>query len=136
MEPQLFSRGNMDIKEAIKFEFCASMEPQLFSRGNVWLVLVLRPSTLTLQWSRSFSAAEITVAVPPVLPLPSASMEPQLFSRGNFSTWSNNSETGLASMEPQLFSRGNLEYCAKTEGTDQASMEPQLFSRGNDVYGK
>jgi len=58
------------------------MEPQLFSRGNMFDGS--NPTFKTeLQWSRSFSAAEIMVRIGMGVSDIRASMEPQLFSRGN-----------------------------------------------------
>jgi len=84
------------------------MEPQLFSRGNHVLTVLLLVGLMQLQWSRSFSAAEIMCHAYCHAHVTQASMEPQLFSRGNLVL----AQMGLdglfgASMEPQLFSRGN-----------------------------
>jgi len=83
MEPQLFSRGNVPKDLQIEWPYGASMEPQLFSRGNVSLhledttdqIASMEPQLFSrgnsghpgahchglnlLQWSRSFSAAEM-----------------------------------------------------------------------------
>ena len=62
MEPQLFSRGNNIGMCQHFFTFFASMEPQLFSRGNESVESTNGVYLAELQWSRSFSAAEITEA--------------------------------------------------------------------------
>jgi len=60
MEPQLFSRGNSEWYSFFwKNSYRASMEPQLFSRGNVSVVQACNRAKRLLQWSRSFSAAEM-----------------------------------------------------------------------------
>jgi len=156
MEPQLFSRGNIRASARVGCEHAASMEPQLFSRGNSHKasnclllsccfngaaafqprkLFLLNSSSVTLnelQWSRSFSAAEISHAgTVTALSMP-ASMEPQLFSRGNLLDAIDPSNppagfNGAAAFQPRK--------CAPISGGahsfHHASMEPQLFSRGN-----
>jgi len=113
-------------------------------------------SILSLQWSRSFSAAEISALIA------EAAAAGELQWSRSFSAAEMTWQTGatmafiVASMEPQLFSRGNLlpdvlgEFCELLQWSrsfsaaeidrnilqphrpqDDASMEPQLFSRGN-----
>ena len=107
------------------------MEPQLFSRGNVYKAHLTYCQICQLQWSRSFSAAEIGRPGCGILTQGNASMEPQLFSRGNGRGIRGSREFSSASMEPQLFSRGNIRIIECFNLHLVASMEPQLFSRGN-----
>jgi len=85
MEPQLFSRGNLSCHFVHRTSTpYASMEPQLFSRGNRQTFGTEGSGPFELQWSRSFSAAEMLGRRNLTEAKRQASMEPQLFSRGNF----------------------------------------------------
>ena len=59
MGPRPFGRGNQEAIEAADKELLASMGPRPFGRGNLPARVSWVFGTVTLQWGRGRSAAEI-----------------------------------------------------------------------------
>jgi len=107
MEPQLFSGGNIPHLVDLR-HFSLLQWSRSFSAAEIRYAGILGAHCKLLQWSRSFSAAEILDFRGHVCRRRYASMEPQLFSRGNGPRPDRACVRRYASMEPQLFSRGNI----------------------------
>jgi len=134
MEPQLFSRGNMEgaavaTPSKTCFNGAAAFQPRKFGRyrplspgsGRFNGAAAFQPrkcdnnharlpNKRALQWSRSFSAAEII-------------LHKYLAMANKLLQWSRSFSAAEIRIKP-----------AEVRKPKRASMEPQLFSRGNNLF--
>ncbi len=133
MEPQFFNCGNP--LETVRITTTKSFNGAAVFQLRKWLISF--PLTIRwakLQWSRSFSTAEIgTIEV--WAGSTAGFNGAAVFQLRKCPLQRRPERRGVASMEPQFFNCGNFKSSDAERAMVGASMEPQFFNCGNQWVG-